>query len=230
MADGLISRVQRLVSGGLNDLVDSFENAAPESVMREAIREIDRAIDDVRDRLGVVVANRHHASKRLMDANTKHEDLGARAQFAVGEGRDDLAEAALARQLDIEAQIPILEVAMKAAAAEQSDLEEYVVALTARKREMEADLATFLQSRNATSSDGAIDQANGTIAVELATEKRADKAESAFNRIFEGTAGVAATARADRVTASKLAELEKVAREHRVQERLAALKAVGGRD
>lgn len=48
MSEGLVSRVTRLVSGSVNSIVDTIENAAPETVMREAIREVERAIEDVR--------------------------------------------------------------------------------------------------------------------------------------------------------------------------------------
>ena len=57
MAEGLVSRVKRLVSGSVNSLVDVVENASPEMVMKEAIREVDRAIDEVRDQLGLAIAN-----------------------------------------------------------------------------------------------------------------------------------------------------------------------------
>ncbi|MGI9407520.1 MAG: hypothetical protein ACR2O4_14205, partial [Hyphomicrobiaceae bacterium] len=59
-----------------------------------------------------------------------------------------------------------------------------------------------------------------------ATEKRADTAETAFNRVLKSASGIAATSGADTQTAAKLAELETIARDHRVKERLAALKAV----
>ena len=61
MNDGLISRVKRLVTGSVHGLVDSIESAAPETVMREAIREIDEAANEVRTQLGRTIANRHHA-------------------------------------------------------------------------------------------------------------------------------------------------------------------------
>jgi phage shock protein A len=228
MSEGLVTRVKRLVAASVNEIVDTLENAAPETVMRGAIREIDQAADDVRAALGRTIANRHHASKRLMAANTKHEELGEQAQFAVAQGRDDLAEAAIARQLDMEAQIPVLESTLTDLAAEQAELESYVTALLARKREMEAELAGFLESRKAASGDGPGREAAPAELEGLAADRRAEQAESAFNRVLQGASGVAATAGADRATAAKLAELEKVAREHRVQERLAALKATKG--
>ena len=52
MAETLASRVGRLISGTANSLVDAIENAAPEIVMEQALREIDQAIDDVRAELG----------------------------------------------------------------------------------------------------------------------------------------------------------------------------------
>ncbi len=229
MSEGLVARVKRLVVAGVNDIVDTLENAAPETVMREAIREIGQATDDVRAALGRTIANRHHASKRLMAANAKHEELGEQAQFAVGQGRDDLAEAAIARQLDMEAQIPVLESALKDIAVEQAELESYVTALLARKREMEAELASFLESRKAASGDdGPGSEAVPAELGGLAAERRAERAESAFNRVLEGASGVVAMTSADSATAAKLAELERVAREHRVQERLATLKATKG--
>ena len=75
MAEGLVARVKRLVSGGVNQLVDSIENASPETVMAEAIREVDRATDQVRDELAGVLANKHLANTRLGETATRHEEL-----------------------------------------------------------------------------------------------------------------------------------------------------------
>lgn len=224
MAEGLMNRVKRLVSGSVNSIVDAVENAAPEAVMKEAIREIDSAIDDVRDQLGRVIANKHHANKRLMEANAKHEDLAEKLRLAVDQGRDDLAEAAIARQLDLEAQMPVLEDALKDTSAEEAELEAYISALAGRRREMEEDLQTYLASRP-TESEGA-----PAAARDSQPDRKVENAESAFNRVLRGATGVPGTANADRDTAAKLAELETVSRDNRIKERLAALKAVKSAD
>lgn len=226
MSEGLISRVQRLVAGSVNDLVDSVENVAPETVMRESIREVDRATDDVRAALGQAIARRHHANKRLMETTSKHEELAEQARFALEQDRDDLAEAAIGRQMDVEAQIPVLESTLKELAAEQGELEGYVSALLARKREMEADLNTFVEARKATTNGGTGGDDVNVGAPGNGAERRVGKAETAFNRVLQSASGVAATSGADAETAAKLAELETITREHRVKERLAALKAV----
>ncbi|MEQ8435620.1 MAG: PspA/IM30 family protein [Oceanicaulis sp.] len=223
MAEGLVSRVTRLVSGSVNSIVDAVENAAPESVMREAIREVDRAIDDVRAELGLAAANKHHANKRLMEATTKHEALADQIEAGVSAGRDDLAEAAISRQLDIEAQIPLLESTLTDAAERESELEGYVQALQGRKREMESDLDAYLSSRLDSAAPGSA--AGAAAGRHEGADARADKAESAFNRVLRGQTGVGGSVKADRETAAKLAELEQISRGNRVKERLAALKA-----
>lgn len=224
MAEGLMNRVTRLVSGSVNTIVDNVENAAPETVMKEAIREIDRAIDEVRNELGVVIANKHHANKRLMEASAKHEELAEKLRLAVDENRDDLAEAAIARQLDLEAQMPVLEDALNDTSVEEAELEAYVSALSGRKREMEEDLQTFLASRpvETETPSGGDSKAN--------PDRKVENAEAAFNRVLRGATGVPGTAKADRDTASKLAELENISRDNRIKERLAAVKAVKSAD
>src|SRR5882724_10356225 len=136
MSESIAMRVKRLMSSSANGLVDALENAAPDLLMREAIRELDRAIDDVREEHGRAVATRHQTDRRLTMTKARHEELTGKARLAVEQGRDDLAEAAIARQLDFEAQMPVLEAAIKDAAAKQTDLEGYLAALAGRKREM----------------------------------------------------------------------------------------------
>lgn len=221
MTENIVARVARLVSGGVNDLVDAVENASPETVMKEAIREVDSAIDQVRDELGKLLANKHLANTRLMETSTKHEELGDRIRVAIDEGREDLAEAAVSRQLDLEAQIPVLEAAIKDSAAEEVKLEGYIAALRARKREMEEEMASFLKRDDAT---GEPPQAGGTSAASQA-ERKTEKAESAFNRVIQSSTGIASISQPDRHSAAKLAELEKLSRENRIRERLAVVKA-----
>ena len=222
MAEGLITRVKRLVSGGVNQLVDSIENTSPETVMAEAIREVERAVDQVRDELASVLANKHLANTRLGETSSRHDELQGQIALAVREGRDDLAEAAIARQLDLEVQIPVLESAVADAGREEKELEGYISALQARKREMEAELDAYSRSQQQSSSDSA---AAGGAAKGDTVEGRARKAEEAFGRVMKNATGLPASDAGDLASATKLAELDDLARKNRVSERLAALKA-----
>jgi phage shock protein A len=225
MKERLISRIGRIISGSFNMLVDTIENAAPETVMAEAIREIDAATDDVRAELGRVLANKHMAGNRLMEENRKHGDLAEKIELAVKQGRDDLAEVAVAQQLDIEAQIPILEATIKSCGDQEKELEGYISALSAKKREMQEELREYKQSRADSKNpvDSNAPQADGSSGADV--DSRVRKAESAFERIMESATGLpGATGGSDRKTASQLAELESMAHKNRIQERLAAIK------
>jgi phage shock protein A len=172
--------------------------------------------------MGKVVANKHLASKKLMASNSKHEDLASKIELAVGEGRDDLAEAAIAQQLDLEAQMPILESTIKECGEKEVELEGFINALQAKKREMKEDLASYRASRQeaesatagASTSSGGGSDLHGKVA----------QAESAFDRVMEKQTGIAG-AGSDLANSGKLAELDDLARKNRIQERLAAAKA-----
>ena len=95
MKEAISTRVGRLIAGSVNALINAVEDAAPEMVMEQALREIDGATDDVRAELGKVLATRHLATKRLAEENQKHETLGDQIELAVAQNREDLAEAAI---------------------------------------------------------------------------------------------------------------------------------------
>ncbi len=225
MKEKLAGRVGRLIAGSFNALVDAVESAAPETVMEQAIREVEEAIDDVRAELGRVIAAKHLANARLMQANQKHEDLAGKAELAIQENRDDLASAAVSQQLDIEAQIPILENQLSELAAQERELEGYTAALQGKRREMQEELRLFRESRReaAAAAMGAPSASAGGHPGG-GVEGRVSRAESVFERVL-GRAGHPAAPSADRKTSTQLAELEDLARRNRVEERLAAIRS-----
>lgn len=220
MAETLASRVKRLVSGSANMIVTAVENLAPEMVMEEAIREIDSAIDDVRAELGQVMTRQYHATRRLALENRQHEELGQRIRVALDEGREDLAEAGVERLLDIEAQFPVLDAAIAETREDQTELEGYIAALQARKREMRAELTEYRAARKAAGVNGG--DGNGATTSDADTERRVERATEAFDRALEIGGGIGGGVNApDRKSAALNAELESMARQNRVKERLA---------
>lgn len=220
MRESITSRVGRIVSSSVNALVDAIENVAPTMVMEEAIREIDGVLDEVRTELGRTIARKHLAEQRLAESRKSHTDLSQKIQIAVSENRDDLAEAAIAQQMDIEAQIPILEKAVVEAAAQGTELDGYVTALQAKRREMREELRLFAKAeKNAEAA-----AAGGGPAGKADFASKAAKAGSAFERIMEKNTGLPGKpGSAD--NAAKIAELEDLSRKNRIKERLAAIKA-----
>lgn len=219
MSEGLSSRVGRIISGGLNAILDAVEDAAPDAVMEQSIREIDDAIEEVRSELGRVIATKHLANKKLSDKNSEHEDLAEKIEIALSEGREDLAESAVSHQLDIEAQIPVLEQSIAEAAEKERELEGYVAALQARKREMKEELKRFRDARSTAKIDASADAANPSIGHGVSQATRA------FERVMERQGGISTGSMTEPKTAAQLQELEKLARQNRVNERLAAIKS-----
>jgi len=216
MKESLSTRVGRVISGSVHKIAEALENAAPEMLMEQAIREVEGVIDEVRSELGTVTARKHLASERLMEENRKHEDLSEKIEFALKEGREELAEAAVARQLDIEAQLPVLESTITQAAEKEKELGAMVTALQGRKREMQDDLRQYRAATQEQQGQPAIGSARSS------WEGSAEKAQNAFDRVMEKQTGLQGRNYADD---SKLVELEELARRNRIQERLSAAKA-----
>jgi phage shock protein A len=222
MREMIATRVTRIVSGSLHALLDAMEQAAPEAVMAQAIREVDQVIDEVRAELGRVLAGRHIAASNLARLDQRHEELSAQIEVAVGKGEDELSRAGIAKLLDIEAQRPVVEKAIARAGEDEKELEGYLLALRARKRDMEESLNEFIASRAARErTGGGAPSDSGT--------RRVEQAESAFGRVLARQTGLGSTAALDGAAeAGKLKELAELARAHRIEERLAALKAKAG--
>ena len=220
MSETLSRRVGRLVSGGFHALIDAAENLAPEAVMNENIREIERAVDEVRAELGKVLAQKHLAAKKMADESNRHEAIDANLQAAVDAGRDDLAEAGIAEQMDIEARLPILENTIADCAAQEKELEGFIAALQAKKREMQQQLQDW---RAAQQSVGAGKAAGGNGSDLNRIARDAEKSGNAFDRVMGRQNSVHNST--DAAQLAKLKELEDLSRNNRIAERLAALKA-----
>ncbi|MGL6161609.1 PspA/IM30 family protein [Microbulbifer sp.] len=218
MKEGLVKRISRIISASANALVDSVENATPQLVMEQAIREIDDAIAEVRDQLGKAEAAKYLSSKTLNDENSRHVELSGQIEIAVREDRDDLAEVAIAKQMDIEAQIPVLEKAVSEADQEIAELNACIGALQGKKREMREQLREYAKATDHI-ANGATGQEQGG---SRATSDKVDQATDAFNRVMERAGVPVSESSAD---AGKLAELEELSRNNRIKERLAKLKS-----
>jgi phage shock protein A len=154
MAESIFARVSRLLSATVEDAVDRMEQAGGEAVMREAIREADRAIDQVKAEREATMARRLQAARQQKMLTERAEELTTKAKFALDQGRDDLAEAALSRQVDFEAQAKGLDAIQQQAREEERRLDEGLAALGARKRQMDDALQAYLVSRREAARGG----------------------------------------------------------------------------
>ena len=222
MSESLARRVARLVSGGFHAMLDKAEDCMPEAVMQENIRELERTIDEVRAELGKVLAQKHLATKKLADENNRHEQLGGQIASALDAGREDLAKAGIAEQLDIEARLPVLEQSLADCSSQERELDAFVAALLAKKREMQAALDDWKRVQVNTTSAAAGGGADSNKMAQL--ERAAEQNGVQFNRVLQRQGGIG-IASPDAAQAAALQELSDLGREAQIAARLAALKA-----
>ena len=223
MAESVFARVRRVLSGRIEDSVDAMERANSDGTMREAIREVDRALDEVRGDKEAAMTRRLQAARQHEMIGTKIDELTGKAKFALQEGREDLAEGALTRQVDLEGQFAKLEKLQALSRIEEQKLEESMTALQARKSEMEEALAAFMIARSDASMGGDDGFDN-----KLDIEKKIRNAEAAFDRAMTGAGGVEFS-RSDAKAINAVAELDTMQKGATVAERLAALKQESGK-
>ena len=219
MADSLKTRVGRVIAGGVHALLDRLEDQAPEAVMEQALRDADSVVDDVRHELGIVAANRHLSQQQHASLNGQHARLAEQIDQAMAQGRDELVRAAVARQLDIEAQLPVLENTLSEHVLQERELQGFVAALLAKKREMADALSEFRKSRAAAVLASSSDAGAGA-------EQRIGAVTDAFDRLYERQTGLTATTRSGNLQqAAQLNELDELVRDNKIAERIAQLKA-----
>lgn len=221
MAETIATRVARIIAGGAHALLDKAENLAPDAVMAQAIREVEQVAAEVRVDLGKAEAAKHLVLSQMARLNAEHEQLGEHIETAVAHNRDDLATAAIGRQADIEDLLPVLQKSLDEQTEHSKELESYIVALLAKKRELDQVLADYQASK-------ASQLAAPSLAGTADRQARVDDAESSFGRVLGRQTGAAGVATGITADAGKLRELAEMQRSNRIAERLAAIKAVRG--
>ena len=231
MAESLLKRVQRVISARVEDTVeatvDPLGRANGTRVMREAIREVDRVIDDARAEQDAAITIRLRAMRRQRLFRGQIAALDDKACFAIESHREDLAEAAVSRRLAFEAQAEHLETVIALSASEADRLTAGVAALKIRKKEMEAAFAAFESAwRDAGSDNGTAEGLN------TQTAHRVEHAAEVFDRAMTGAGGAGAggagaggTQRVDTDTEEKIAEIDILRKQAAIADRMATLRA-----
>ena len=223
MADNLRSRVTRIIAGGAHALLEKIEDAAPVALLEQSVREVEQVTEEVRAELGRIVASRHVTQQHHAYLNREHETLSAAIASALAQKREDLARPAIARQLDIETQLPILETSLRELSQQDKELSSFVEALMGKKREMEKAIADLEASRRL--SQG-VQASTAAQAISGSAAARLQTAQSAFDRTYQRQTGLSPAAQgAGLAQAAQLQELSQLVLDDKINERLAALKA-----
>lgn len=217
MAETIATRVARIIAGGAHALLDKAENLAPDALMAQSIREVEQVVAEVRVDLGKAEAAKHLVLSQMSKLNGEHETLAEQVDTAVAQNRDDLAAAAIGRQADIEDLLPVLQKSLDEQTERAKELESYIVALLAKKRELDQVLTEYQASKAG--------QAAVPVTGSSERQTRVDDAESSFGRVLARQTGATGVTTGMTADAGKLRELAEMQRSNRIAERLAAIKA-----
>jgi phage shock protein A len=214
VSESIFIRVRRVLSASVEDAVAALERASGPSLMREAIRQVARAADEVRTEQAANTDRIADARRQQAQVRARIAELADKAGFALGKERDDLAGAAVSRQLDLEHELARLDRVQAEAAEDAVRLDECAAALAARKAQMERELAAFEALQQEDGPGGA------AVRRDRKLQEKADRAQETFDRVMAAAAGTAA-GRAD----PHEAEIDALRRDEAIEARLAAMRA-----
>lgn len=221
MSESIFNRMGRVVSASVDSAVSTLERANRTGLMREALRDADRAIDRLVAEQRAAEARAGNAGRWAAAVRQELATLAEQAQFAVLKARDDLAEVAVARQLELEQLLVELGATQTQAGADAARLDQLIADLRERRQQMKDELVAV---RNAESAAAALDMVAAPIDVRMETRVR--RAEEAFDRAIEQAGGVSGRGSVrSEPTIAEIAALEKA---DRVAERMAALRSGTG--
>lgn len=222
MKDTISSRITRIIAGTANSIVSRIEGLAPEAILEQAILEVDGAIDEVRAELGRILVQKHHVTRALGRLNEEHAKLDEQIDEAVKQTRDDLAEVAIGRQVDIEDQLPALENQLADYGAQEKELNQAISGLLAKRNEMEDELFEFRRNKQSAPTSragqdaGSGEQGSGALG-------KAEQAGNAFKRVLQRETGVRREdLQAGSEDRARLVELAQLSRKAKVESRLKA--------
>ncbi len=220
MSNSLSSRVARVIAGGVHAIVDRIEDLAPIQVLEQSTRELDAVTDEVRTELGQAIANRHLLQQQHQKLNAEHEALHDSVALALSSAKEELAKQGIARQIDIEAQLPVLEASLAESVSREQQLSGFVDALMGKKREMQTAIRDLQE---------AIQRANQTPATNHAQastiQGKVQGIQSNFDRSYQRQANGIGNASGTTVEqAAQLNELSEMVRQRKINERLAVIK------
>lgn len=228
MKDTVRNRIGRILTGTANTIVTKIEGLAPEVILEQAVREVDSAIDEAKVELGRFKVQKHHVSKAMLKLNTENDELEDQLVLAQEQGRDDLLEAGISRQLDIEDQLPALQNQMEDLSHRHDELERAITGLLAKRNEMEDELFEFKRNQAAAVAQAQEVGAAAGSAPGGNAQRKAERADRAFSQVIQNATGVRRESlRSSSAEAEQLLELSKLNKKARIESRLRELRARG---
>jgi len=146
---GVFQRVSDIISANLTDMVERFES--PETMLRQAVREMDAAVAKQMESAARVIADERLVEQELARHREQSASLQARAREAVGRNDDAAARVCLARRQEHDKLIAALEDQFARLQSTGARLRRQLDAMRVRRTEAARTLQTLIaRDRSAT--------------------------------------------------------------------------------
>jgi phage shock protein A len=138
---GLFKRISDIISANLNDMTEGLED--PETMLKQAIREMEQSIEEATKETVKVVASEKLLRKELSNNETQARDWERRAEQAVDSGDDDLARKALLRKQEHDKLVTALSDQLNVVQQTAESLKHQLDGMKAKLAEAKRNLATL---------------------------------------------------------------------------------------
>jgi phage shock protein A len=150
--------MQDIVSANLGEMMDDFED--PEKMLRQAVREMEDAVNLAKPDVARAMANQKTTAKELANNENQVEVWAERARLAVSERADDLARKAIARKREYEKIVAALCDQHEAASEASDGLRRQLEGMQAKLAEAKRRLGTLTARNKAANVRSRIAQAD----------------------------------------------------------------------
>ncbi|BAU89294.1 phage shock protein PspA [Methylorubrum populi] len=210
MPENILTRVGRIIGGLSNAALEAVEDRNGLAVAEQALREIDAVIHEARLDLGKIKAEEHRLTARRAQLDGELSALPEKLSLALSSGREDLARAGIARQLDLESQIEAIDSSLAEVGERHGAAAKAMQAANAARRDAEHRIALL---RNPPPK--ATDPLTGYGGEDAQRARQLEQSLRTIDRLT-GTASAAAD--------PSVEELDQLHRDDAIERRLAALK------
>ena len=144
---GLFQRISDIISANLNEMTESMED--PETMLKQAIREMEQSIADATRETAKVLANEKLMAKELSNNEQQALDWQRKAERAVDAGDDGLARKALMRKTEHQKLVTALRDQLSSAQDASRILKHQLEGMQAKLSEAKRNLSTLSARKRA---------------------------------------------------------------------------------
>ncbi|MAC47048.1 phage shock protein PspA [Oceanospirillum beijerinckii] len=213
---GIFSRFQDIVNANITALLDKAED--PQKMIRMMIQEMQETLVEVRTTSASVIADRKTVERRLENLQREAQEWEEKAGLALSKGREDLARAALAEQSALDEMAQQAEVELEQINGHLSELDSEITQLQRKLDDAKAKQKSLIAREQ--SARTRLDMRRRF------SREKLDEAFSKFDQYERRMDDLEAEVESYDLGSKDLAaEIEELAKDEKVDQALAKLKA-----